>query len=247
MVGISWLTGASGYLPSNYVERTAETNAWTLHTVIPFIRGRDVTSGIETLDTKQVGPDSIAIPSINNHGSNSSLERLVGAQECDTRSVHDLEVESLYAKVTRNVRESPAGHGETDVEFEGTNSGGEGHREDEVSSSTPTRPQGPRQVFIARHGERVDFTFGLWIPYSFDKDRKYQRKDLNMPPSVPDRRDGPEGFTRDCPLTVIGTVQAKMVGEAMKEAGVTIHHVFCSPSLRCIQTCHNILTVSYPH
>jgi len=241
VVGISWLTGASGYLPSNYVERTAETNAWTLHTVIPFSRGREVTSGVETLDTKQVGSDSIAITSINNHGSNSSLERLVGAQECDTRSVHDLEVESLYAKVTRNVRESPAGHGETDVEFEGTISGGEGHREDEVSSSTPTRPQGPRQVFIARHGERVDFTFGLWIPYSFDKDRKYQRKDLNMPPSVPERRDGPEGFTRDCPLTVIGTVQAKMVGEAMKEAGVTIHHVFCSPSLRCIQTCHNIL------
>ena len=83
-MGISWLTGASGYLPTNYVERTAETNAWTLHTVIPFGRGRDLGSGVETLDTKPA-QDSIASTSINNIGSNSSLERLVGAQECDTR------------------------------------------------------------------------------------------------------------------------------------------------------------------
>ena len=156
VVGISWLTGATGYLPTNYVERTAETNAWTLHTVFPFSQG-------DTVD----GEEHDEQP--------SSLERLVDSQrEAESLvSVPDLEVESLYAKVGRR---SPAGH--------------QGDREEEceVSSTSPARPQGPRQVFIARHGERVDFTFGLWIPYSFDKEAKYQRKDLNMPASVPHRR-----------------------------------------------------------
>jgi len=239
VVGISWLTGNSGYLPTNYVERTAETNAWTLHSVIPF--NKNVDNNDNNAPVHQSVCDNIPSNSINKVGSNSSLERLVGAhvQECDSsRSVHDLEVESLYAKVVRSTRESPPGHGHHVGHLEQELP----DHDDEVSSSTPTRPPGPRQLYITRHGERVDFTFGPWIPYSFDKDGSYQRKDLNMPPSVPSRADGPEGFARDCPLTVVGRLQAKLVGEAMRDSGIQIHHVFCSPSLRCIQTCHNILS-----
>ncbi|XP_053983392.1 ecdysteroid-phosphate phosphatase isoform X1 [Hylaeus volcanicus] len=96
-----------------------------------------------------------------------------------------------------------------------------------------------RQIFICRHGERVDFTFGAWIPYCFEVNGSYVRRDLNMPKEIPSRNI--QDFHNDSPLTTVGEVQASLVGEAMKSSSIKIDVAFTSPSLRCIQTLTHIL------
>lgn len=109
-----------------------------------------------------------------------------------------------------------------------------------VQSQTVSKMEsGTRKVYLMRHGERIDFTFGTWVPYCFDAAGNYIRKDLNMPKTLPTRK--PSLWQRDSPLTNVGRYQALLVGEGMKDAGVHIEKVYCSPSFRCIQTATSVL------
>lgn len=99
-----------------------------------------------------------------------------------------------------------------------------------------------RRIYIFRHAERVDITFGKgWIQLSFDEKGNYHRKNINMPQKIPKRRGGPKDFHRDSPLTEMGLHQAFLTGQALKQIGASIHHVYVSPSLRCVETANGIL------
>ena len=256
VVGTSWLTGSTGFLPKNYVERTAQVNACTLHLTLP-LNGQEQTltkngsSSISSgnfLDLRRA-PEKQSLLSLS---SASSLEERLREtatllppppQQCQTELSSSNETSNLDQHSTQTeelLREENYCLVEGDV----ANTSSDTFPNQEITLQTAVQEYGPRQIYVVRHGERVDFTFGTWIPYSFDpKTHAYTRKDLNMPlkESIPHRTGGPEMFAKDCPLTRIGCIQARLTGEAMRDNGVSISHVYVSPSLRCIQTAHYLL------
>ncbi|CAG9860079.1 unnamed protein product [Phyllotreta striolata] len=205
--GTSWLTGQSGLLPLSYTERTAESDAWTLHKKI-FLNKSTPT---EDKKMPQHTNDANKEPSALNL---DVISPPVPPKINDENPV--LEEGNLY----ENFRELQA-----------TSAGDNGDKDDQS-----------RRIFVMRHGERIDFTFGSWVPYCFDDSGKFDRKDLNMPKSLPHRSDGAQGYLKDSPLTVLGLFQAQTIGESFKEKNIDIDHAYCSPSFRCVQTCDAFLT-----
>ena len=100
----------------------------------------------------------------------------------------------------------------------------------------------PQKLFVIRHGERVDSTFGgNWLDQVFDRSTgAYQRINLNLPKKMVTRNDVKD-FLFDPPLTELGLHQCQMIGEELAAQGIKIDHVYSSPTLRCIQTADKIL------
>uniref|UniRef100_A0A8C7UXR8 Ubiquitin associated and SH3 domain containing Bb n=1 Tax=Oncorhynchus mykiss TaxID=8022 RepID=A0A8C7UXR8_ONCMY len=99
-----------------------------------------------------------------------------------------------------------------------------------------------RTLFVCRHGERMDVVFGKqWLSLCSDSKGRYVRTNLNMPVSLPMWNGGHRDYDMDTPITVFGSTQAQIVGQALLESNTVIDFVYCSPSLRCVQTAQNIL------
>uniref|UniRef100_A0A8C5QLZ9 Ubiquitin-associated and SH3 domain-containing protein B n=1 Tax=Leptobrachium leishanense TaxID=445787 RepID=A0A8C5QLZ9_9ANUR len=107
----------------------------------------------------------------------------------------------------------------------------------------PSRPTSSKRcLFVCRHGERMDVVFGkFWLSQCFDAKGRYMRTNLNMPSTLPQRSGGHRDYEKDAPITVLGCKQAKLIGDALRDGNTVVDFIYSSPSLRCVQTAHNIL------
>lgn len=186
------------------------------------------------------GTDSLPSPSKSRNTSLSRIDSLRREDEPSYDSSAGLlpkrgNVEELYARVQKPIRRKSKEHIIAIVN-------GHDHKEEDVPPPIPPQDLGPRRLFIFRHAERVDVTFGKqWIQLSFDSDGSYHRRNLNMPKEIPKRKGGPSEFLKDSPITEGGFFQARLTGEGMREQGIRITHIYCSPALRCVQTANAII------
>ncbi|MFH4976881.1 hypothetical protein AB6A40_003590 [Gnathostoma spinigerum] len=102
-----------------------------------------------------------------------------------------------------------------------------------------------RRFFVIRHGHRCDYFFrkkGVnWIERAFPGGGKFVRFDHALPIHLPVRHGGPAGYNDDTPITQPGYEMAVLMGRRLKKHCPTISSVYCSPSLRCVQTAQGIM------
>ncbi|XP_039757896.1 protein UBASH3A homolog isoform X2 [Pararge aegeria] len=232
--GTSWLTGVSGYLPGVFTRRTPDSDAWTLHRAISLKTPNSTDSKSESDSNTEAEMASY---------SHEDAAKLGYEQSEETYRVWDKYWKAVTLNKTENILTVTQGGSavrtSTNPES-GDNEGGVSSKVGETSFMNGTN-KARRWMFALRHGERVDLTYGSWVPFCFDENGTYVRKDLNMPLKLVDRAGGAESYARDTPLTRVGQLQAFLVGEGLRLANASVTHVYASAALRCVETAHNFL------
>ncbi|XP_026760655.2 protein UBASH3A homolog isoform X3 [Galleria mellonella] len=228
--GTSWLTGVSGCLPAVYTRRTAESDAWTLHRAISL--GNNIC--FTGTDNKSESDSNLEMARSYPHEDASQL----GFEKSEESYTEWAKFwEAQVAQTSPDVLTSTADDHKT------SSSSRNGDAESKLCSKNATNGQNTdrRWYFAMRHGERVDLTYGQWVPYCFDENGTYVRKDLNMPLSLPERAGGKDSYAKDTPLTRVGRLQAQLVGEGLRLAGISLRYVYASAALRCVETAQELL------
>lgn len=221
--GTSHSTGISGLYPGNFVEKAKDSDCWVLHRSCPLMGSAGKPSNTTAADKQGA---SVAMTEGKSDPPPTDKDHSLYVGAAGLLPDMKTNVERLYARVDKKRRDESSLS--SDVNEEG--------------EDLPVPSTASRRLFICRHAERVDVTFGKqWISLSFDSNGLYTRRNLNMPRDIPKRRGGPGDFAKDSPITEMGVYQAKLTGEGMREQGIRLSHVFCSPALRCVQTADAIL------
>uniref|UniRef100_A0A915K475 Protein UBASH3A-like protein n=1 Tax=Romanomermis culicivorax TaxID=13658 RepID=A0A915K475_ROMCU len=100
-----------------------------------------------------------------------------------------------------------------------------------------------KRAFIMRHGERMDRLFPEWLTMAITDQGTYMPYDMNMPLVMIDRSSmgGWNAYEYDSPVTEMGNLSGQMIGRGLKSCGIDIKSLYCSPSLRCVQTASGVL------
>lgn len=96
-----------------------------------------------------------------------------------------------------------------------------------------------RMLIFIRHGERMDRVFPSWLHLA-NNSGDYRPYNKNQPKVLPKRQGGLDSFLYDPPITRRGQADSLACGKSIDQAKVQPSFIYCSPSLRCIETANTI-------
>ncbi|XP_018645579.1 hypothetical protein Smp_151720 [Schistosoma mansoni] len=232
-LGINLCTGESGLFNISAGRRVPQSQTWTLHCSVPL----NLTSPAKSC-LKQNCPTNT-----NNVNHNEEFKKLSSQNSsliAKNKHISDHRCDLYFTNGANSTCHNEFQSSLTNDELNESNL--KCINTNNYQSSVKRHTQNKsRQMYVMRHAERVDITFGHgWITQCFNHKGVYRRFNLNLPPWLPTRTDCFE-YILDSPITQIGLFVSAETGRALADAGVYFTACYCSPAFRCVQTACELL------